>query len=580
MSRILSFKRGCATISNFLLYIFRQFPLSRLALLSTLLLLVLEYASISLMIPLASTGAPSTGTSQHIVLIWSQIVQSIGLPPALMTWVWMFLVLLALRTFAGFTHQLLTTFLAKQVQWRMNTNVFGHVLADEPMTHIYKRSIGHYITLAGDDTFRAGTLIQTALLIPAGLVSAFAGLVLLFFFSAQFFLSVMAFLSICAIVVLLSLRKMMHMSVRAAAMSREVNTGFLEALNSLRSIRSMGAEGVTYQTNLIQMKQYTRLLYRIDALKNSIRTVPGLLALSGGIIALSPWWHLGSTMPGVMVFAGTTIIIRVFISLGSLVMTTSNFLSDARAAKDLNELTKIHHNNHSRQFERRALVALPPLHKVELEKLSYGYKEKEMVLEGLNFSFSQGGCYAVIGPSGTGKSTLADLLLGLVEPNSGQILIDGIPVPAADLRQRVVLVEQQPRMFSVSVRDNLTLGLACSDQDLYDTLEAVDMHSFVSSLPQGLDTILDYQGANLSGGQRQRLSIARALLRRPQILILDEATSALDSATRDRVVGRIKAVMHHGIIVYITHDKTIAEMADDILVMAPRLAKKSQRKHA
>lgn len=579
MNRIAMLKSGCTTIYNFLLYVFRQFPLSRVALLSTLLLLILEYASISLMIPLASTGVPSSGTSQRIIALWSEILQTIGLRPVLMTWVWMFLLLLALRTLAGFLHQLLTTFLAKQVHWRMNCNVFGHVLAEEPMTQIYKRSIGHYITLAGDDTFKAGMLIQTALSVPAGFVSAGAGLLLLYFFSASFFWCVIVFLGVSGLMISLSLRKMMHTNARANTLSREVNTNFLEALNSLRSIRSMSAEGVAYQSNLTQMRQYTRLLYQVDALKSSIRAVPGLLALLVGIIALGPWWDLGSGMTAAMVFAGTTIIIRVFVSLGSLVMTTSNFLADARAAKDLNELTSIHKRDHSLLFSRHKLMPLPALHQIELKELCYGYKEKELVLDHLNFSFSQGGCYAVIGQSGTGKSTLADILLGLVEPNSGQILIDDTPVQAADLRKRVVLVEQQPRMFSLSVRDNLAFGLACEDQELYDSLEAVDMRGFVSSLPHGLDTILDYQGANLSGGQRQRLSIARALLRRPQILILDEATSALDSATRDKVVGRIKAAMHDGIIIFITHDNSIAEMADNILAMPKSITKKGESLH-
>lgn len=574
MSRITALKSGYATICNFLLYIFRQFPLSRLALASTMLLLVLEYASISLMIPLASTSISSTGTSQRIITWWTNIVQTIGLPPVLMTWVWMFLVLLALRTLAGFLHQLLTFFLAKQVHWRMNCNVFGHVLTDEPMTLIYKRSIGHYITLAGDDTFKAGTLIHTALSVPAGLVSAVAGLLLLYFFSAPFFWSVIVFLGICGLVISLNLRKMMRTSARANALSRDVNTNFLEALNSLRSVRSMGAENVSYMTNLIQMKQYTRLLYQVDALKTSIRAIPSLLALLAAIIALAPWWHLGSGMSAVTAFAGTTIIIRVFVSLGSLVMTTSNFLADARAAKDLDELTSIHRQHHSQPLiSRHELTTVPTFHRVDLKDLCYGYNDRELVLDHLNFSFKQGGCYAVVGQSGTGKSTLADILLGLVEPDSGKIVIDGAPISAADLRKCVVLVEQQPRMFSLSVRDNLALGLVCSDHDLLDALEAVDMREHVNTLPQGLDTVLDYQGANLSGGQRQRLSIARALLRRPQILILDEATSALDSATRDKVVGCIKTAMRNGIIIFITHDESIAKMADETLVMGPKLSK-------
>jgi ABC-type bacteriocin/lantibiotic exporter with double-glycine peptidase domain len=177
--------------------------------------------------------------------------------------------------------------------------------------------------------------------------------------------------------------------------------------------------------------------------------------------------------------------------------------------------------------------------------------------------------HAIIGPSGSGKSTLADLLLGMFAPDAGEILLDGLPIPPEALRRRVVLVEQQPRIFSVSVRDNLSLGLAVSDADIEAVLEAVDLGDVIRALPAGIHTLMDYQGSNLSGGQRQRLSIARALLRQPQVLILDEATSALDPQTRDLVVARIRARLQHGVIVFITHDETIAELADVVLALSP-----------
>jgi ATP-binding cassette subfamily B protein len=204
--------------------------------------------------------------------------------------------------------------------------------------------------------------------------------------------------------------------------------------------------------------------------------------------------------------------------------------------------------------------------------VQYGYVVHLPILRDIHFSFRRGHVYAVIGPSGSGKSTLADVLLGLVDLQHGQVLGDGRPLDSAALRGRVVLVEQQPRIFSVSIRDNLTLGLARGESEIEDALRTVGLLDFVQSTSLGLGTVLDYQGANLSGGQRQRLSIARALIRHPQILILDEATSALDPTTRDAVIERVSEFMRDGIVILITHDETLAALADSVLSLMPQQA--------
>ena len=128
-----------------------------------------------------------------------------------------------------------------------------------------------------------------------------------------------------------------------------------------------------------------------------------------------------------------------------------------------------------------------------------------------------------------------------------------------------MLVEQQPKIFSSSVKENLLMGLSATDQDLYSALQVVNMESTVRELEQGLDTRLSYLGENFSGGQRQRLGIARALLRKPDVLILDEATSALDPETRVQVVAKLRERMRDGIIIFITHDEEIAALADEVL---------------
>jgi ATP-binding cassette subfamily B protein len=565
-------QRRFGHVGEFFGHVVAEYPLARWTLLLTVVVLVLEYASLSLMIPLAAGSRAGAGGNSTIVATWSSLAHAGGLAPTLMTWVWLFLVLLALRSIAGYVHLCMTTMVSKQVHREMSRSVFEQIVFREPMAEIYKRTVGFYISLGGDDTFRAGTLINSALQVLAALVSVAAGLVLLFLFSSTVFEATIVFLLASSIGVVFCARTLLRLDGKAVGLSREARTGFLEALNSLRSIRSMSSEPFVHENYSEQIRAYTRLLFLVEVFKNGIRFFPGIVALAIGIVVLAPWRSDPLALEAGTVFAATTIVIRVFLSLGALMTAGGALLIDSRAAKDLGILIDIGRASppstaaaRSDRPGQRASVE-----RVDLVDVDYGYDHQRKVLDGLSLSLSRGRSYSVIGPSGTGKSTLADLLLGLLAPTAGEIRIDGRPVQAVDLRSRVILVEQQPRIFSVSIRDNVTLGVQASDAEVAEALAAVEMTGFVGELPRGVDTVLNYQGANLSGGQRQRLALARALLRKPEILILDEATSALDAATEQLVLRSVRHAMQSGILILVTHDPEVAAGADEVIDLHSR----------
>ena len=189
------------------------------------------------------------------------------------------------------------------------------------------------------------------------------------------------------------------------------------------------------------------------------------------------------------------------------------------------------------------------------------------VLTDVSVQLVAGRSYALVGKSGSGKSTLSDVLLGLLAPMSGELKIGNLPynqIDLASLRRKVVLVEQQTRIFSGTVRENIEFGLTPAVEDVLVAVEAAGLAEFINSLPEGLETRMDYQGANLSGGQRQRIGLARAIVRQPDVLILDEATSALDSHTRDFVVQHLHTLFHDKILLFITHDNHVIQTVNEV----------------
>jgi ABC-type multidrug transport system fused ATPase/permease subunit len=203
------------------------------------------------------------------------------------------------------------------------------------------------------------------------------------------------------------------------------------------------------------------------------------------------------------------------------------------------------------------------------------------VLGGVSFTAQPGECVALVGPSGSGKSTIASLLPRLYDAVQGNILIDGIDVrdySLKTLRQSIAVVQQDAFLFSGSVRDNIAYANPdASNDEVIAAARAANAHEFIARLPQGYETQLGERGVNLSGGQRQRLSIARAILKNPRILILDEATSALDTESEALVQQALERLMKGRTSLVIAHRLSTVRNADRILVLKDGLIAESGR---
>jgi len=206
---------------------------------------------------------------------------------------------------------------------------------------------------------------------------------------------------------------------------------------------------------------------------------------------------------------------------------------------------------------------------VTLEDVHFAYRDDQPVLDGVSLDIAPGEKVALVGASGGGKSTLAQVLLGLYAPQSGEVLYDGIPIEQIGLprvREHVAVVLQQPALFNDSLRANLTLGHDYSDDALWNALEVAELRETVNAMPEGLDTLVGRQGIRLSGGQRQRLAIARMVLSKPALVILDEASSMLDNTTEARVHANLRRVLEGCTVIVIAHRLSAVRQAERVLV--------------
>lgn len=208
---------------------------------------------------------------------------------------------------------------------------------------------------------------------------------------------------------------------------------------------------------------------------------------------------------------------------------------------------------------------------VRLEDVWFSYKTKKGILKGVSFSIEKGSTVAIVGGSGTGKSTLVNLLIRLFDPESGRILIDGVDlkeIERSSLIRVINLVSQETFVFNGSVRDNILFGLEeVSSEKMIEAAKLANAHEFITHLPEGYETIVGDKGLKLSGGQRQRIAIARAIVRDPQILILDEATSSLDHDSEVLVQQAINEASRNRTVITIAHRLSTVIGADKIIVL-------------
>ncbi|AIU80973.1 ABC transporter ATP-binding protein [Bacillus velezensis] len=287
-----------------------------------------------------------------------------------------------------------------------------------------------------------------------------------------------------------------------------------------------------------------------------------IIAAVGGLFALKGWISIGA----IVVFAEYS---RQFTRpLNDLANQFNTMLSAIAGAERVFDVLD---EKEEREDEEHALYQPIKTGEIEFRDVSFGYQEDSLILKQLSFSVPKGQSIAFVGPTGAGKTTVTSLIARFYEPNNGKILIDGTDIKKltrSSLRKNMGFVLQDSFLFQGTIRENIRYGrLDASDQEVEAAAKAANAHGFIERLPKGYDTVLIQNGAGISQGQKQLISIARAVLADPVLLILDEATSNIDTVTEVKIQEALGRLMAGRTSVIIAHRLNTIQKADQILVL-------------
>ena len=457
--------------------------------------------------------------------------------------------------------------ISRKIDIRLTLSYYNHIM-NLPVSSISVRQTGEYLSRFSDaSTIRQAISTATLPLLMDSIMVVACGVILYLQNRRLFFVALPVVILYAAVVLIF--RKPIEKSNRSVMENdARLQSYFKESIDGVETVKAACAEKQSKEKTTGKFQRFIDAIVKSSMISALQDTLAGTIELIGTVailwlgfyMALSGQVTVGSVMTFYALLAYFTEPIKNLIGLQPTIQTA--FV----AADRLNDILDLH----SEEIEEGG-ETLPVIDTLAFQNVDFRYGNRELTLEDISFTISKGEKIAIVGESGSGKTTLAKLLLRFYEPERGSILLNGGDVKELDLyalRRAVAYVDQNTFLFSDTIKNNLKLGNAeATDAEIEQVCKISRADEFIGKLPLGYDTPLDENGMNLSGGQRQRLAIARALLKKPQLLILDEATSNLDTITEASIKNTISQVNSDTTCMIIAHRLTTIRNCDRIYVM-------------
>jgi ATP-binding cassette subfamily B protein len=475
----------------------------------------------------------------------------------------------AFRTLFSGLRQYLLAHLSRRIDLTLVANYTRHLLG-LPLSYFEKRQVGDIVARAWDG-FKVSNAIAnttTAALVDGMLVVSLTGL--LWLYDARLALVATGFVPLVVLVVMAhhpAVRRYSRQAVEAGGLFHAHLTESCAGAETLKAHAAERERCEEGENRLVQLAS-ARYGFHMVWLSSDVLAL-AMIALAGVVVL---WYGGQRVMAGALSVGQLMFFYSLLVYLLEPLqrLATANFwLQDALIAVE--RLGNVQDLPRESLDDRRRVVFAGIRSAVEVQGVTFAYGYRGNVLDDVNLRIPAGQTVAIIGESGSGKSTLLKLLQGLCVPTAGRVAIDGVDLRDIDLtslRQRIGVVSQDAQVFTATLRDNVALGRPEATLEVViAAVRAAGLEDFVAELPERYDTVIGERGANLSGGQRQRLAIARALLRKPDLLIFDEATSHLDTATEQMVRANLRGLLRDCTVVLVAHRLGTVKDADRIYVL-------------
>ena len=478
------------------------------------------------------------------------------------------LAIIVFRALFGALRQYLLAHIGRTLDLTLISGYLRHVLR-LPMSFFSTRQTGDILSRVGDANRVRDAIGGAALTIFGDSVLTLVALAALFAYDQGLALLCLAF-AVPLVGVGAIFQPMARRSSRAALeASARLSSHLVESLVGIETVKAFGAEELRRDEAEERLVESTEAAFALEKVGMHVSAWSMVASEAAGIVLL--WVGAGRVLDGSLTLGQLlfvyTLVGHVLGPLERLVgvhVQVQDALSAMERLQEVLEETPEGEDRTGHRFDRIQ-------GSISLQDVTFAYGEHAPTLSGLDLEIPAGKTTAIVGESGCGKSTLLKLLLGLYDPQSGRVQVDGVDLRDVDLssyRSRLGVVSQDAALFSGSIADNVELGREDAlSAEVLESISDAGLLPFVDSLPERAHTPVGERGSCMSGGQRQRLALARALIRRPEILILDEATSHLDTITEEEIHARLQDHRQNTTAVIVAHRLSTVKDAEIIHVM-------------
>lgn len=464
----------------------------------------------------------------------------------------------------------LLLYLSQKLDIALLLGYYRHVL-ELPMNFFGTRRVGEIISRFNDAGNVRDAISGATLTIMIDTIMAVAGAVILCIQNVKLFVIAVIIVVLYVIIVLTFNKWYEKLNRKQMEDNSQLTSYMVESLNGIQMVKAYNAEKKVKLETEIKFVKLLKSIFKLSWVSNMQSSLKIFVELVGGVIIL--WVGGVSVINGEMTIGAlitfNSLLVYFLDPVKNLINLQPQMQTAVVAADRLGEILDL--EAEKTEKESRKMAPLTLAGDIQIRNLDFRYGTRRQVLSDINLTIKKGEKVAFVGESGSGKTTLSKLLLHLYSPEKGEILINGNNIEDIRLeclRERIAYIPQETFLFSGSIYDNLVLGM--DDVDMDNVVEAAKLaqaHDFINELPLRYETRLEENGANLSGGQRQRLAIARAMLKKPDILILDEATSNLDSITERALDKTINEFSKEMTTIFIAHRLSTIKDCDRIFVM-------------